>query len=467
MGFLRPRSLETAAPDDEDGYYTAIISEIRLLQDFVTGSPAQTLKDLTIPDPYAPPAVGDAEPAVMKNAKVLNRLNELELSHGTVLTGADQTFLQLLRDALGVMVRPASGLTIAYTAMVVGNPRAPYGRSRAMRAQQAYASLAGPARRHRWAQRVLLALALCFTITAVWESAHVALGRSMLQSVQSLHAQQAAISTEMTKLLEAGRQSAAPVNVAVPVGDLAVPGSPVLRLCDRPRVLAWHLHLQNNDIFRMDDTHVATLFETPAQQELCDRDTILAAQFRVAHEGLLRFKSDGVSMISSNDSLPGQVTALTKRHLMRWTGMEASGTPVFTLAETETDVDFSIAPALLVLGNYVLPIIFALLGATVYVILDFYSKIRDSMLAPRDAVLSWIRLVLGMVIGACVGLFFTGSNPASVPAGANLAESITLSASGLAFIAGFGVEGVFGMLDSLVRRVFTGNQDQGGRLAQT
>lgn len=90
-------------------------------------------------------------------------------------------------------------------------------------------------------------------------------------------------------------------------------------------------------------------------------------------------------------------------------------------------------------------------------------KRRDSLLAPRDAVLSWIRLVLGMVLGACVGLFFSTANPSlggTAPNGAALADSIALSASDLAFIAGFGVEGVFGMLDSLVRRIFSANQDR-------
>lgn len=472
MCFFRSKPIQPSMPTDQTGYHAAIISEIRMLLDFCTGSPAQTLKDLVIPDPVAAPPVGDAGPVLIRNAEVLNRLNDLELkvAGGANLNSTERTFLQLLRDALGGMVRPASGLTIAYTAMVVGNQRAPYGQSRAMRAQQAYANLVGPAHRHRWAQRVLLVLALCFTITAVWESARVALGRSVLQSVQTLHARQIAISQEMTKLLEAGRQSGAPQGPTVTIGDFKFANTPVLRLCDRPRVLAWRMHAESIDSFRMDNTHEATLFETPAQQEICDRDTILAAEFRIAHDGLIRFQSDWVSMISPGESLPRRFTSFV---YCRFTGLKNGGcaatptvsaAPVVITTDNVSDVDFTIAPVLLVLGNYVLPIIFALLGATVYVILDFYSKIRDSLLAPRDAVLSWIRLVLGMVLGACVGLFFSGTNPAAVPAGAGLVDSITLSASGLAFIAGFGVEGVFGLLDSLVRRIFSGDQDKGGRL---
>jgi hypothetical protein len=36
-------------PSDDQIYLNAIVSEIRLLLDYVTGSPAQTIKDLSIP----------------------------------------------------------------------------------------------------------------------------------------------------------------------------------------------------------------------------------------------------------------------------------------------------------------------------------------------------------------------------------------------------------------------------------
>lgn len=478
-----------------------LISEIRMLLDFVTGSPLQTLRDLVIPDPDHPPAgdkPADAAPITLRNAAILNRLNDLEtkVTTGGTVTSTDRTFLQLLRDALGTMVRPATGLTIAYTSMVVGRQRGRYSHSRSMRAEQAYASLAGPATRHRWAQRILLALAVAITSFAVWESAHVAFGRSLLQSVQALQVQQVAIAQDMTKLLDASRPPT--TSAPIMIGGIALPAAPILRLCDRPRVLAFALRQQGQTGPRMGELESATLFESPAQQALCDRDIILAAKFAIAHDGLLSFQSDWTSVLRSGDSLPARLLDIL---ITRDPGPPgdppgappctpaaapavtnaASLCPSTTTATTtnrhdpapspvhfaaQADVDFAIAPVLLILGNYVLPIVFALLGATVYVILDFYSKVRDSLLAPRDAILSWIRLVLGMVLGACVGLFFSTANPGlSAPAGAALADSITLSASGLAFIAGFGVEGVFGMLDSLVRRIFSGDQDKATHLA--
>ncbi len=457
-----------------------LISEIRMLLDFVTGSPIQTLHDLIIPDPDRPPADTQpqaSEPPTLRNAAILNRLNDLEakVTGGGTVTSTDRTFLQLLRDALGTMVRPATGLSIAYTSMVVGRQRGPYSLSRAMRAEQAYASLAGPAIRHRWAQRILLGLAVAITAVAVWQSAHVALGRSLLQSVQALETQQAANAQDMTKLLDATRPQTTPTQLTL--GALTIPAAPILRLCDRPRVLAYALRLQGQPAPHIDELQNATLFESPAQQSLCDRDTVLAAKFAIAHDGLLNFMSDWTSILRSGDSALFSARPKPRQPAPRdpriasidpaatAPDIDAPTPPPPSRGATAGDVDFAIAPVLLILGNYVLPIVFALLGATVYVILDFYSKVRDSLLAPRDAILSWIRLVLGMVLGACVGLFFSAANPnAAAPAGAALADSITLSASGLAFIAGFGVEGVFGMLDSLVRRIFSADQDKGARL---
>jgi len=130
--------------------------------------------------------------------------------------------------------------------------------------------------------------------------------------------------------------------------------------------------------------------------------------------------------------------------------------------ELAEDVEFAIAPALAVHANYVLPLIFAFLGAAAFVILDFYGKVRDSVLVPRDHLLSWIRLGLGLMIGGCIGLLVSSYAPLpAAGAQSGVIASLTLSASGLAFLAGFGVEGVFTLLQTLVRRMFTGDAQKG------
>ncbi len=108
-----------------------------------------------------------------------------------------------------------------------------------------------------------------------------------------------------------------------------------------------------------------------------------------------------------------------------------------------------------VLASNVLPIFYGLLGAGAAVVRGVSTKMRDSILSPRDIILAYVQLGLGAVMGLCIGLFV---NPNTSPGGAAqpgaLIGSIPLSASALCFIAGFGVEQVFRALESLIRRIF-------------
>jgi hypothetical protein len=106
-----------------------------------------------------------------------------------------------------------------------------------------------------------------------------------------------------------------------------------------------------------------------------------------------------------------------------------------------------------VLGTAVLPLCYGFLGAGAAVVRNIWSKMRDSLLSPRDLTLSLGQLALGAVIGACIGLFVTPTGVGSQGVG-GLTGSVTLTPSALSFIAGFSVEGVFVALESLVKRVF-------------
>jgi hypothetical protein len=98
-----------------------------------------------------------------------------------------------------------------------------------------------------------------------------------------------------------------------------------------------------------------------------------------------------------------------------------------------------------VLATSLLPLFYGVLGAGVAVVRNIWAKMRDSLLSPRDPTLAWGQLAQGAVIGACIGLFITPSSAGALT---------TLTPSALSFIAGFGVEGVFVMLESLIKRVF-------------
>lgn len=58
------------------------------------------------------------------------------------------------------------------------------------------------------------------------------------------------------------------------------------------------------------------------------------------------------------------------------------------------------------MSNYLLPILFGLIGTMTALVRGIQDKVTESILSPRDRALSLIRLPLGMVAGVCVGLFF-------------------------------------------------------------
>jgi hypothetical protein len=87
---------------------------------------------------------------------------------------------------------------------------------------------------------------------------------------------------------------------------------------------------------------------------------------------------------------------------------------------------------------------------------DISNRITGSILSPRDETLAIIRIILGAIAGLAVGLFFT---PASVAAQISSGAGVlTLSASGIAFLAGYGADGFFRMIDAMIARIFSLDQ---------
>jgi hypothetical protein len=104
-----------------------------------------------------------------------------------------------------------------------------------------------------------------------------------------------------------------------------------------------------------------------------------------------------------------------------------------------------------IIGSAVLPFLYGLLGAGAAIIRSLSRKIRASLLSPRDLHLSFQQLALGAVVGACIGLFV--SAPGS-DGNDSILGPVTLSASAISFVAGFGVEAVFQALEALITRIF-------------
>ncbi|SAL87543.1 hypothetical protein AWB67_07431 [Caballeronia terrestris] len=113
----------------------------------------------------------------------------------------------------------------------------------------------------------------------------------------------------------------------------------------------------------------------------------------------------------------------------------------------------SITLVLSAYASFVLPAMFGLVGTIASFLRDISSRITSSILAPRDETLAIIRLILGAIAGLAVGLFFT---PASVAGQVSSgAGKLTLSASGIAFLAGYGADGFFRVIDAMIVRLFS------------
>jgi hypothetical protein len=116
----------------------------------------------------------------------------------------------------------------------------------------------------------------------------------------------------------------------------------------------------------------------------------------------------------------------------------------------------SITLVLSAYASYVLPLLFGLVGTIASFLRDISNRITGSILSPRDETLAIIRIILGAIAGLAVGLFFKpASVAAQISAGAGV---LTLSASGIAFLAGYGADGFFRMMDAMIVRIFSLDQ---------
>jgi hypothetical protein len=105
------------------------------------------------------------------------------------------------------------------------------------------------------------------------------------------------------------------------------------------------------------------------------------------------------------------------------------------------------------LGNYLLPVLYGTLGSFGFVLRRLNRQLADYLLTPRMLRANRIRILLGVMTGACIGLFINTSAGSATTSGLGGA-AVTLTASGLAFLAGYGVEAVFKMFDALMNHIF-------------
>jgi hypothetical protein len=147
-------------------------------------------------------------------------------------------------------------------------------------------------------------------------------------------------------------------------------------------------------------------------------------------------------------------------HVFHWAAVlcgSGGSEPAATGSAGRTSVTWQTATTVvMVFTTYILPILFGLLGTVIGALRSIYNKVRDGELAPRDFGLTLLGLPLGATAGLVVGLFFSPST-APIQGAAGVAGDLSLTASGLGFIAGFGCQSFFKFLEELIGRAFPEN----------
>lgn len=192
------------------------------------------------------------------------------------------------------------------------------------------------------------------------------------------------------------------------------------------------------------DLAIPNTCATPSPQQAvgCNRLTDLGNAEMQAQKDLINFRS-----------CTGWWCGLL--HVERW-GFVLCGVHEGTMTDEN-----SIPSLISVYNNYVLPMMFGVLGTFVAALRMVQTNVRDSTLSPRNFGAALMSLPLGIVAGVAVGLFYSPMGAPSTGSGTAGVVNLTMTASGLGFLAGYGSQTFFEMLDALLKKTFALTADPG------
>lgn len=462
------------------------LNEIYLLLDFISGRPDKDLNALNdkIKDPDG------LKDSNLTAGEVIQRISILRYPpEGTIeQKSKDAAFLLQVKDALNSIAYPARGLTIAYTTLFT-DPGRSTGARRPALAGRAYPTLVNHA---KWFRRINIVLASVGLVTMIlaavllWLITYgVQLTARFEEAKRNDTASAARVFDQLNSLKAGGADLSSYEIVEVCKLNKAKSG-------DHRQGLALSQSGAADEPKRSQDSGARRssipAMDTSAVQQACADYAFKHAQLCVtvadfgAYADSAIFKAMGTLLPVHRSSLAEECDIYPDNGGDRKAG--ALGASVsnsrldsmirFSAATNDTTAPrakpeapaltdppasrrgrqedaISIAGVLSVTSNYLLPMVFGLCGSIVAVIRSVQNKINDSLLVPRDRALAMIRLPLGMIAGVTVGLFLSPDGAAKSTSGLG---GFTLSASGIAFLAGYGAEAFFRTLDGIVDRIF-------------
>jgi len=395
-----PHSNAADAPDGQQELVDELIfkrdvNEGFLLIDHISGRSEKSLRDLDVDKLVVPGELSPATPSM-----VLRKFCEIRYPPDTAsrrVKAEDAAFVLEVKDRLNALARPARGISIAYTAIFIGSavfwtPKASmHQRTLVAQAEDAFPNIA---RHARWFARLftlgLPTFLVIWFLLTAFTYWDLGYGGSIVQTIQQLSNQRSAL-----------LQSSGGVGETPETCKALMPNS-----------------LDGRD-----------------RRVTCANLAAIDSSIAGARANLLDFRTE--------------VVGEAHRYLrpIGW------GFAAYNPQSHDNPPEQSVTWVLTLFGAYVLPAMFGLLGTMASTVRILQAKARDSLLGPRDLSLSFLGLLTGPLAGLAVGLFHTPSVTSAENA-AGLAGSVTLTASGLGFLAGYGADAFFKFLDALVSRVF-------------
>lgn len=155
-----------------------------------------------------------------------------------------------------------------------------------------------------------------------------------------------------------------------------------------------------------------------------------------------RAANDAVRVENLTERLTAQYSRLES--VARMWDRGAVGGPPPTIADHDKEILLASAAVWTsALGTYLLPALYGLLGSIAFMLRNQSGEMRAGTLTGNFAGEYIMRMVLGMVGGLAIGMFIG-------PDAAATSGFAALTPVALAFLAGYGVELLFGLLDRLV-----------------
>ena len=478
------------------------LNEVHLLIDFVSGRADRSLSTLSMPEP------GDSG-RTMSSSEVVRRISQMRFppDDGPVVNAQNAAILLMAKDRLSALASPARGLTIAYTTLFIdsesrrsiwsylrrwfhgtgGCVKKVSARRRDTRvdlAQRTFPGLQSHAHKFRRWRDGLAAFSLLWvslTALAYWDAG---LGRAALDRLDQDWKSTVSELKDNPDLIHckndtfgARGATAGPAKTGADV-NAASDETTKQFACRRYNYSKWLGETAGNEVqsvFRCEGMGYTKVLHVWCWHWLLsgsaivpgvDPDCPTAGQSATGRPGQ-------VAAASASEKVPGEIDAnatywqkttsalsllisyvLPTDDVQPSRAAEASSPEKVSCYAKANATYWQKATSIMsVFTSYVLPMMFALLGTLIGAFRAILTRIGVSELAPRDFVRMKIGIPTGLVAGIAVGLFLS---PSSVPiqgAGA-VASQLTLTASGLGFLAGYASYSFFGFLDSLIRTVF-------------